>query len=631
MPTKLTGSMCVALLLTTACGGGGSGSSDTPSIIEKDATITINGDDARALRNQLICYKGSSLTDEQIKKCDLRIYHVMISSFQDGDDSIGYGIGYGPSQHKGDIKGITNAVDYIAGLNMNAILTTPFMKSCDKDCTDTDEETKKLNSTGYFVSNYAEVDPNFGDDQDVEALANKLHENNMYFFSDIALGHFKNGVTKNYTIDGKDYTLVHTYTCINDKDNDNERKYKLSENGNKACTNFDTQDQSSQKFFEAYLAEYTKKWKLDGWRFDQAYQIPTAIQYPLEQAIIKNSYSYQNNQTDVGMAIAEIWKGYDKIKDWALTGEQDKGVTSAFSFPIRYSIVNTFAIQEWAAEKMHETPSTYLLTREFTNQQKEFPELSYPVSFITNHDLVRFSNLVDRAQATKRFAQRNTTKRAKLALAYLATLSGPIANFYGEEIGQKNSNYPAFPPLTDDGNNHCDRKNWIWDDNASRTDGKIDGLDEDETDIKEYFTALMKLRSETPALAYGRTFVLNQDTNHLLQLKTYQQDTNKDPTSAVLYGLNINNTATVTFEIKVGTKINIDSNAWIDFTENTQLSNGVTKEVYTPEYRKIEKVDENGNKVLDENRNVILEDDTSSTKIFTITLEPLSSLIITVN
>ena len=63
------------------------------------------------------------------KFADLRIYQVMVESFQNGDDSRNYDTGYGPSDHKGDIKGIINAIPYIKDLGMNAIWLTPIFES----------------------------------------------------------------------------------------------------------------------------------------------------------------------------------------------------------------------------------------------------------------------------------------------------------------------------------------------------------------------------------------------------------------------------------------------------------------------------------------------------------------------
>ena len=61
--------------------------------------------------------------------CELRIYQVMVESFVDGDPAHDYDAGYGPSHHRGDLRGIIDSLDYISGLGMNAIWLTPIFDS----------------------------------------------------------------------------------------------------------------------------------------------------------------------------------------------------------------------------------------------------------------------------------------------------------------------------------------------------------------------------------------------------------------------------------------------------------------------------------------------------------------------
>jgi len=74
------------------------------------------------------------------------IYQIYPRSFR---DSSGDG--------KGDLPGITSKLDYVAGLGVDAIWISPFMKSPMKDF-------------GYDVSDYHDVDPVFGTLEDFDAL-----------------------------------------------------------------------------------------------------------------------------------------------------------------------------------------------------------------------------------------------------------------------------------------------------------------------------------------------------------------------------------------------------------------------------------------------------------------------------
>lgn len=62
---------------------------------------------------------------------ELRIYQVMVASFQDGDPSIGFTQMWGPDNQTkgGDLQGIINAIPYIKALGCNALWMTPIFNS----------------------------------------------------------------------------------------------------------------------------------------------------------------------------------------------------------------------------------------------------------------------------------------------------------------------------------------------------------------------------------------------------------------------------------------------------------------------------------------------------------------------
>ena len=598
--TLLASAMMSILALTNGCGGGGSssGGSDTP-----DTPTVVDVSSVTPLPNNLTCNRGEDLSAEQKKVCDLRIYHVMVSTFQNGDDSINYKkVGYGPGPFNGDIAGITKAVPFIKSLNMNAVLSTPFMKSCELsgNCT-------QLDSTGYFVSDYGSVDPHFGTDNDVITLADTLHNEGMYFFGDIAMGHMKTDNLKT-NVDGVAGTLTTTNTCLNlggtYTNNDSKQ----------ICAKFP----ESLSFFTNYMYTYTQKWNLDGWRFDQGYQVPVD-----NQRDILNSLTVAATQdSTLGLAFAEIWGGNKDIKDYAITGKKDSGIESAFAFQTRYAIVKTFATQEWASEIDGQKKSTSTLLNVFNDEQNVFkPEEEgvniYPISFITNHDLVRFADLVRRAEYHKQISANQSKARTKAALSYLASLSGPISNFYGEEIGQSFTRYPAQP--NKEGDNFClvEGGNYICDDNVSRAAGKIKDFNADEEEVKTYFTALMSLRAQMPALSMGRTDLLAQTDDYLVVRKQYSE--NNAVKSTVLYGVNVSENKSVTLYIEPKDIIK-------DWSDSDTLNDPITGTVYERSYLKKESRDENGEVILDANGNPKMEDDLSSPFVFRVELMPLSSV-----
>ena len=596
--TLLASAMMSILALTNGCGGGGSssGGSDTP-----DTPTVVDVSSVTPLPNNLTCNRGEDLSAEQKKVCDLRIYHVMVSTFQNGDDSINYKkVGYGPGPFNGDIAGITKAVPFIKSLYMNAVLSTPFMKSCELsgNCT-------QLDSTGYFVSDYGSVDPHFGTDNDVITLADTLHDEGMYFFGDIAMGHMKTDNLKLH-VDGVQGTLNTTDTC---------RKLDgtYPADSKTTCAKFP----ESLSFFTNYMYTYTQKWNLDGWRFDQGYQVPVDNQ----RGILNSLTDAATQDSTLGLAFAEIWGGNKDIKDYAITGKKDSGIESAFAFQTRYAIVKTFATQEGAKDIDGQKKSASTLLDMFKDEQNVFnPEDEvniYPISFITNHDLVRFADLVRRAEYHKQISANQSKARTKAALSYLASLSGPISNFYGEEIGQSFTRYPAQP--NKEGDNFClvEGGNYICDDNVSRAAGKIKDFNADEEEVKTYFTALMSLRAQMPALSMGRTDLLAQTDDYLVVRKQYSE--NNAVKSTVLYGVNVSENKSVTLNIEPKDIIK-------DWSDSDTLNDPITGTIYERSYPKKESLDENGEVVLDANGNPKMEDDLSYPFVFRVELKPLSSV-----
>jgi alpha-glucosidase len=93
------------------------------------------------------------------------IYQIYPRSFQ---DSNGDGIG--------DLQGIISRLDYIAGLGVDAIWISPFFKSPQKDF-------------GYDVSDYCDINPEYGTLGDFDALIAQAHKLGLRVMIDIVPAH----------------------------------------------------------------------------------------------------------------------------------------------------------------------------------------------------------------------------------------------------------------------------------------------------------------------------------------------------------------------------------------------------------------------------------------------------------
>ena len=93
------------------------------------------------------------------------IYQIYPRSFMDSDND---GIG--------DLKGIINQLNYISSLGVDAIWVSPFFKSPMKDF-------------GYDISDYRQVDPMFGSNNDFKTLVLKAHKLNLKVIIDQVPSH----------------------------------------------------------------------------------------------------------------------------------------------------------------------------------------------------------------------------------------------------------------------------------------------------------------------------------------------------------------------------------------------------------------------------------------------------------
>lgn len=79
----------------------------------------------------------------------------------------------------GDLRGITEKLDYIASLGVDGIWISPFFKSPMKDF-------------GYDVANYRMIDPLFGTLGDFQELLDEAHKRNLKIVIDMVLSHTSN-------------------------------------------------------------------------------------------------------------------------------------------------------------------------------------------------------------------------------------------------------------------------------------------------------------------------------------------------------------------------------------------------------------------------------------------------------
>ncbi|HET7277631.1 MAG TPA: pullulanase-type alpha-1,6-glucosidase [Dermatophilaceae bacterium] len=172
---------------------------------------------------------GDSLRNGLTKE---RFYFLMADRFANGDTSNDTGgltggrlvTGFDPTDkgfyHGGDIKGVTQKLDYIKNLGTTAIWLTPSFKNRPVQGTG---DNVSAGYHGYWITDFTQVDPHLGTNADLKSLIAGAHARGMKVFFDIITNHTAdviNYAEGQYTYRNKtDYPYKDaTGTVFDDKD-----------------------------------------------------------------------------------------------------------------------------------------------------------------------------------------------------------------------------------------------------------------------------------------------------------------------------------------------------------------------------------------------------------------------------
>nr|MBP7547449.1 DUF3372 domain-containing protein [Corallincola sp.] len=446
--------------------------------------------------------------------CDLRLYQIMVESFVDGDPSRDYNAGWGNSHHKGDVRGIINSLDYIQSLGVNAIWLTPIFDShagepqqrVDDSVYQIPEHSLNLDATGYFARNYFAIDPKFGSLEDVRELVNKAHERGLYVFFDGVFGHHKGG-------------LIPSPTGLLPVDN-------ASDDPTYPGRTVDFSHPQSVAFYQEVASYWINELGIDGWRLDQAYQVPLDAWRQIRQSVRDTSDARRaagEQWGTLGYMVAEVWDGDGlQVATTAYGPSEDPALPSAFNFALRYVITQVLATQEEAGTSWSSGQPASKLNSEWGlgYTSAKYPDHAVPNLMLTNHDLVRFGDLLQRAGIAQPGDDEYWT-RHRLAFGLMAGVSGPLTLYYGDELGDE---VPGFDVKIGAG---CSDLG-LCDDHVSRSSAKIPGvtvdpssLDSRALQLRDHVAQLMALRAAHPALARGARQHLFSNNSLFIDLKQW--------------------------------------------------------------------------------------------------------------
>jgi alpha-glucosidase len=357
------------------------------------------------------------------------LYEVYPRSFQDAN---GDGIG--------DLQGILQRLDYLAGLGIKAVWIAPFYPS-------------PMADFGYDISDYCNVDRIFGNLADFDQLLRAIHERGLKLILDFVPNHTSN---QHPWFRESRSSLVNPkrdwYLWRDPAPDGGPPNNWLSNFGGSAWTK-----DGSQYYCHSFLKQQPDvNWRnpelreamlnvlrfwldrgVDGFRVDVMWMLIKDDQFrnnPINPASTKDSPAslrllpvYNTDRPEVHVIVADMRAVLDSYGDRLLIGEvylpfdklatyygQDlKGAQLPFNFHLM--------LCPWNADAIAKVIKEY---------EAALPVGAWPNWVLGNHDQPRIATRIGRAQA-------------RLAAMLLLTLRGTPTMYYGDEIGMTDVPIPA--------------------------------------------------------------------------------------------------------------------------------------------------------------------------------------------
>ncbi len=207
----------------------------------------------------------------------------------------------------GDLKGITQKLDYIKGLGANTIYLTPIFES--------------ISNHKYDISNYKKVDEHFGSSEDLKELITRAHSMDMRIVLDAVFNHCSDSMMEFQDVveKGRDSKYYDWFIIYGDRPDKSKQNYETFA----SCSympKFNTSNEEVQKFLIDIACYYINEYHIDGWRLDVSDEVSHDFWRNFRKAVKKADQD--------AVIIGENWHDaysnlrgdqYDSIMNYAFT------------------------------------------------------------------------------------------------------------------------------------------------------------------------------------------------------------------------------------------------------------------------------------------------------------------------
>jgi alpha-amylase len=394
---------------------------------------------------------------------DAVFYEIFVRSFKDSD---GDGIG--------DFNGITQNLDYLQQLGVNAIWLMPIHPS--------------PSYHGYDVINYYAVNFEYGTMGDFKHLLEEAHDRGIHIIIDLVLNHTSSQHPWFTDSNSNTNSKYHDYYVWSDSSGGNG--WYQGQNGYYFAFFCECMPDLNYRNAEvtADMLKITDYWLqnigVDGFRVDAAKHLiedgDIRENTPATHKWYKDFYIAYKAQNPQAYTVGEVYgAGASLVKSY--TGDQ---LDQIFNFEMSSGFVNS--VNGGAISGV---------TSAIKFALQDMPDFNF-ATFLTNHDQNRAMSVFH-----------GDLGKAKAAATLLLTSPGTPFIYYGEEIGMQGQKPDEDIRLP---------MQWNSDINAGFTTGmpwrapapdyqqvNVESQNEDPNSLLNHYRALIKLRMEYPALSSG--------------------------------------------------------------------------------------------------------------------------------
>ncbi len=299
----------------------------------------------------------------------------------------------------GNLKGITERLDYIRDLGANGIYLTPVCMA---------ESNHKYDTTDYET-----IDPDFGTTSEMVELVEKAHDRGIRIMMDGVFNHsgrffapwqdvLENGPSSKYF----DWFMINDWPIDVNKDTRDGKFYTFAFHAGMPKLN--TNNEEVIAYIEKICAMWVDRYDIDGIRFDVGNEVSHYLLKRLRRTL-------KAKKPDIYL-LGEIWHD---ASQWLYGDEYD----AVMNYPLT-SGINDFFIDESLTKR----DLAYRINGCYTMYQQQNNNVLF--NLLDSHDTDR---LITRTGDVDVFIQE---------LAALFTMPGSVCIFYGTEIGMEGGHDP---------------------------------------------------------------------------------------------------------------------------------------------------------------------------------------------